>query len=553
MNRDLTRLDTERFDLLVIGGGIHGLAAAYDAAGRGLRVALAERDDFGSGASFNHQRTVHGGLRALQRANLTRVREGIAERRAFARIAPHYIKPFPFITGIYGGPMRGRLAMKAALRAYDAIGRRRNDGVSQELHLPASRLESRTATMRLFPLVRPDHLTGGAVWYDYQMQQADRLTFAFAMAAERAGATLANHLDVVAIDRDASGRVTGARAVDRIGGTTVTITASHVLNATGSHAEAVAALAGVRLHVPLVRAMNVLTSRPAADIGLAAPVRAGRMLTLVGWRGRALVGTHQSDQLVPLDAQPPDRDEILAFLADINQAFPSLKLQPSEIALVHHALVPAEAGTGRPEFKAEPELVDHGRHGRASSESPAVPGFYSLIGVKYTTARKAAEQAVDQIASAAGRPLRPCRTATTVLPSAEISDVEAILVEAARHAGLPADALSPAVVKHLAAWYGSATAPVIAEMAARPEWREPLSHDTLVTGAEIAHAARHEQALRLRDAVLRRTTLGSAGRPAAEAIDKAAAIMGEIHGWDAARVDHERRLLDEVYQPTAGS
>src|SRR5688500_5073333 len=247
MNRDLDRLGSEHFDLLVIGGGIHGLAAAYDAAGRGLRVALLERDDFGSGASFNHQRTVHGGLRALQRANLRRVREGIEERRTFARIAPHYIKPFPFITGIYGGLTRGRLAMKAALRAYDALGRSRNAGVTQELHLPASRIESRTATMRLFPLVRQDGLKGGAVWYDYQMQQADRLTLAFAMGAEAAGAALANHLEIVALEREPDGRVCGARAVDRINGRAVTIQADRVLSAVGSQAVAVAALAGLRL------------------------------------------------------------------------------------------------------------------------------------------------------------------------------------------------------------------------------------------------------------------------------------------------------------------
>src|SRR5687768_14907427 len=270
MNRDLDRLSTEHFDLLVIGGGIHGLAAAYDAAGRGLRVALAERDDFGSGATFNHQRTVHGGLRALQRASLGRVRQGIRERRTFARIAPHYIKPFPFITGIYGGVVRGRLAMKAALRAYDALGRSRNAGVSQELHLPASRLESKTATMRLFPLVRQDGLKGGAVWYDYQMQQADRLTLAFALAAEAAGAVLANHFEIVALERDAGGRVRGARGVDRISGRNISIEAGAVLSAVGSQAIAVAALAGLRLDVPLVRAMNLMTSRPASEIGLAA-------------------------------------------------------------------------------------------------------------------------------------------------------------------------------------------------------------------------------------------------------------------------------------------
>lgn len=537
MTRDLERLGSEEFDLLVIGGGIHGLAAAYDAAGRGLRVALAERGDFGGGASFNHQRTVHGGLRAMQRGSLGKVREGILERRAFARIAPHYVKPLPFITGIYGGFTRGRLAMKAALRAYDAIGRRRNDGVSQELHLPASRLESRTATMRLFPLVRQDGLKGGAVWYDYQMQQADRLTFAFALAAGRAGAVLANHLDIVAIERDAAGRVTGARGVDRIGGASVTIRAAQVLNAAGSAAGSVAAMAGVTLDLPLVRAMNVMTSRPAADIGLAAPARGGKMLTCVGWRGRALIGTSQSDQRMAPDAPPPDRDEVRAFLADINEAFPSLKLQPSEITLVHHALVPATGGDGPPDLRPEPLIEAAGE------------GFWTLVGVKYTTARKAAEMAVDRIAAKAARSLRPCRTATTVLPTAEIADVEAILVESARAAGLAPDALSPAAVRHLAAWYGSGTAPVVAIMAERPEWRESLAAGSEVTGAEIAHAARHEQALRLADAVLRRTTLGSAGHPGGGAIDRAAAIMAEIHGWDAARVAEEKRRLENVYEP----
>jgi len=538
MTRDLDRLGSERFDLLVIGGGIHGLAAAYDAAGRGLRVALVDADDFGGGASFNHQRTVHGGLRALQRASLRRVREGIRERRAFARIAPHYITPFPFITGIYGGLTRGRLAMKAALRAYDAIGRSRNAGVSQELHLPASRVESRTATMRLFPLVRQEGLRGGAVWYDYQMQQADRLTLAFALGAEAKGAVLANHVDVVALERDAPGRVTGARAVDRIDGRTITIQAEAVLGATGSQAAAVAALAGVRLDVPLVRAMNVMTSRPAADIGLAAPTSTGRMLTIVGWRGRALAGTGQSEGLVPFDARPPDREEVLAFITQVNDAFPSFRLQPSEVTLVHHAVVPAEDGSGRPELKAEPELIAHAKDG--------APGFYTLIGVKYTTARKAAEDAVTRIGAGLARKPGKSRSASDVLPTAEIADVEAIAIEAARAAGVE---LPTGLIRHLSAWYGSATGPVIALMADRPEWREPLGPGTQVTGAEIAHAARHEQALRLRDAVLRRTLLGSAGHPGAGAVDKAAAIMADIHGWNAARVAEEKRLLEEVYKP----
>jgi glycerol-3-phosphate dehydrogenase len=169
------------------------------------------------------------------------------------------------------------------------------------------------------------------------------------------------------------------------------------------------------------------------------------------------------------------------------------------------------------------------------------------VGVKYTTARLAAEQAIDSIAAALGRTVRRSRTARAVLPTAEIADVEAITVEAMRAARI--EDLSPAMVRHLSAWYGSGTPAVIALMGETPEWREPLAPGTLVSGAEIAHAARHEQALRLRDAVLRRTLLGSAGHPGAEAIDKASAIMAGIHGWDEARVREEKQLLEETYRP----
>ena len=96
MTRDLDRLTDQTFDVLVIGGGIYGLAIAYDAAQRGLSVALVEQDDFGSGASFNHLRTIHGGVRYLQAFDFARARESVRERRTIARIAPHAVRPLPF-------------------------------------------------------------------------------------------------------------------------------------------------------------------------------------------------------------------------------------------------------------------------------------------------------------------------------------------------------------------------------------------------------------------------------------------------------------------------
>src|SRR5260370_5043846 len=135
MIRDVDRLTAATFDLLVGGGGIYGLTIAYDAAQRGLSVALVEQQDFGSGASFNHLRTIHGGLRYLQSLDLRRARESVRERRTVARIAPHAVQPMPFAVPLYRSLLRGKLAMRAgfALDRLVSIGRNRGVPASHRL------------------------------------------------------------------------------------------------------------------------------------------------------------------------------------------------------------------------------------------------------------------------------------------------------------------------------------------------------------------------------------------------------------------------------------
>src|SRR6185369_16733325 len=154
--RDLTRFDGTTYDVLVIGGGIHGLACAYEAASRGLRTALIEAGDFGSGASFNHQKTAHGGLRSLGSGHVGRAREAIRERRALARIAPWFLRPLPFLIGTYRSVTKSRLALRAAFKVDGWLGRRRNERLEPELHLPVARLVSKAATLRLFPGIREE-------------------------------------------------------------------------------------------------------------------------------------------------------------------------------------------------------------------------------------------------------------------------------------------------------------------------------------------------------------------------------------------------------------
>ncbi len=526
MRRDLEGLTGRRFDLLVVGGGIHGLFAAYEAASRGLAVALVEASDFGSGATFNHQRTLHGGMRALQSGNLIKTRRQIGERRTWAVIAPHLVRPLPFLVGTYRFSKRSRLALRAGFTLYDRLGRRRNAGVAPELHLPRARLESRAATRALFPGIRDEALTGGAVWYDYQTRHPERLTLCVALAAAGAGATLANYVEAIAPLRE-NGRVTGCRVRDRLTGAERDVEATVTLLAAGGRLEAVQALFDAGGAPPVVHAMGILIDRPARDIALAASSASGRMLTAVPWAGKVLVGTYQSPAPVPSsETEAPDA-AIDELLADANSAFPALAATRRDIRLLHQGLAPAVVRAGRVDLMPEPQVIRHSSNG--------VAGLVSLVGVKYTTARLAARQAVEAAAAESGARLGPSRTAVEPLPHAGIADAEGRLVERLRELGVELDV---DVQHHLTGWYGT-EAPAVASHAAGSGGLERLSPDSPVLCGELTYAASHAAACRLADVILRRSPLAAAGHPGDVVVRRAAEILRPSASWSAADVEAE--------------
>jgi glycerol-3-phosphate dehydrogenase len=276
------------------------------------------------------------------------------------------------------------------------------------------------------------------MWYDYQMVEADRLTMAFAAAADAFGARLANHAEATDALRDGR-RVSGMRVRDRLTGQTIDVRARLTINAAGAHAGDVMRAFGVTRAVPLVRAMNLVTRHPASDIALAAPGSSGRMLTLVPWRGRALIGTSQTAAPGGSADAIPDAAAIAAFMADANAAFPALKLTRDEVTLVHRGLVPAR-GEGDADLLAAPRILDHASGG--------VAGALTVLGVKYTTARGVAAHVTTRAARALGRAVPPSRTDRQPLPGAAIADHEALALEAARDAALEVGAPN---VRHLTA------------------------------------------------------------------------------------------------------
>jgi glycerol-3-phosphate dehydrogenase len=401
VRRDLGALTGREYDLLVVGGGIYGAMAAWDAAQRGLKVALVEAADFGSGASWNSLKTIHGGLRDLQRADIRQARESVRERRAFLRIAPALVRPLPFVVPSYGHGRRGREVLALGLRLYERVARDRNDGLPPSEQLPRSRFLSRDEMRALVPGLLPDGLNGGAQWTDAQLTNSERLLLAILHAACADGAIAANRAVAVAF-RMSAGRVAGALVDDLERGTHLEVRTRMVLNAAGPGLDAVLRTAGIRTPlVPMVSGLNLVLKRPLVEGHAIGAPSGGRFLFAVPWRDRGIVGTAYG----PVEADPGE--QAAAFLREAAVAYPWADLTAADVVAVHRGAVPGHAAS----LASRPVIVDH-------ETAHDIPGLVSIQGVKYTGARSLSERAISLIGARLGRTLPSGRTACTILPGA---------------------------------------------------------------------------------------------------------------------------------------
>ena len=537
MRRDLRGLADTRFDLLIVGAGIYGATIAWDAAQRGLSVALIDRGDFGGGTSANSAKTVHGGVRALQTGNLAELRSFVRERRALSRIAPHLVHALPFVIPTYGGLTRHPLVMRAAFGLYDLLAHDRNDIPDRSKHLPPSRFISRDECLALNPAIASDGVTGGIIWHDCQMHNPDRVVLSFVLSAVAAGAVAANYVEATGWICD-GGRIAGVQGKDRLGAACFDVRATLVLNAAGpwSHALTKDLPPAVWSGRPpgLSRAMNLVTRSITRDHALGGLTRS-RFLFVAPWRDVSIVGTSQDPFEGRTDAFRVRETDVAEFLREINQAFPAAGLTLDDVRLVHRGLLPAADGSGRRLLK-ESVVRDHRTDG--------APGLMSVLGVRYTTARGTAERATDTAFSILGRMPPACRTAETPLTGGDIPDFARFVDDAT---SATEGTVNRATRSRLARSYGSQHLDLLQPMKDDPSLAGSLSDDCPVTRGEILHAVRHEMAVRLADAVLRRTEAGSAGHPGRDAMDAAARIMGTEMGWNENQRDREVKHTEQVY------
>jgi glycerol-3-phosphate dehydrogenase len=548
--RAIETLAEERFDVVVIGGGITGAGVALDAASRGYSVALVEKADFASGTSSRSSKLVHGGLRYLQKFDLGLVREALLERQLMVRLAPHLVRPLKMVVPAFNGAHPDRLVgiglnmydvmatprLRGRPRTYRALGVRPRPDARGASHPAARRASPQEAewsperhrviggeeVTELLPALSPRHPTGGYLFYDCQTDDA-RLVLTVLIEAERFGAICANRLEVVEL---AGGD--GVRVRDAESDRQFTIYADNVINATGVWADRIRPdeLHG-EAELPTIapsRGTHVVFAH--ADLPLNAgaivPVGDGRSVFALPWLGHSLIGTTDNNYEGSIDHVRPSPDDV-EYLIDAINTFFGTELGVADLVGAYAGVRPLiSSGDSR-------KSVDISRKAELYETSS---GLITITGGKLTTWRRMAKLAVDRVVERDGREAR-CRTDEIPLGQ-PIDPAELTRVE-----GVPENSYA-----ELAARYGHAAEQVLEIAATRGELAQPIVEGLPDLLAEAVHGARHEQARTVADVLLRRTRLGLlAGRQLcatdSQAPQRVARAIGAELGWDDARLDAE--------------
>jgi glycerol-3-phosphate dehydrogenase len=524
MGRPLELTDGDH-DVVIIGGGIAGAGAARDLALRGLSVALVDKGDFASGTTSRSSKLVHGGLRYLELLDFSLVRESLRERETLRRLAPHLVRPLPFLVPVYRNSSRSLIKVRIGLRLYDWLtpGRRRE----------RYRVLRPVDALSLEPGLRADDLRGAGYYFDDLLVFPERLCLENVLSAGRHGAAVFNYADVEEIVRDGHGRIGGVRVRDLLTGRVVTLGARVVVNATGPWVDLLRERAGVSERGPRIlrRTKGIHCVMPRlTERAVYHSTRDGRMIFVIPWRDFSLVGTTDTDFEGDLDRLFATREEVEYLLNEVRRAVPDQRVAPETVAYTYAGVRPLsyEEGTRASEVSRVHKVVAEER-GR----------FLSITGTKLTCFRSLAATLGDQVMRTLGR--RGGRgTDQLTLDGAEeaVGRVEAhtwmeVGPEAAS-SGLPRETLQT-----LIATYGRGGRRVIELADKVPGGTERLCPQNADIVAQLHLAVHDELAISLQDVLLRRTGIGTSACQGLDCAESIGGRMAQLLGWSRRRLQAE--------------
>jgi len=539
MRRDLHRLSSQNFDVLIVGGGATGAFAARDAALRGLSVALVEARDFASATSAHNSKLAHGGLRYLRNLEISLVRESLRERRGLMRMAPHLVRPLPFLVPLYGAGLIERAKLKAGLTLYDLLSYDRNRLEDPAQHLPGHRWIKPNDALAREPVLAGHGFEGAFEYYDAQMYSPERIVLENLLDADAHGAVVANYVAAgKLLLRD--GKVEGCAVRDTITGEVFDIRARTVLVAAGPWADLFLEQAtGETAAHRLIRSKGIHLLIPQiSQAALTIEAGSGHLFALP-WRGHTLLATTDTEFSGDPATVGVSQSDIDGFLAIFRKYLPAAPLGRAQVEFFYAGLRPlVRDGSPKKNTKdsynvsRRAELVNHGAEGGPD-------GLFSALGGKYTTSRGLAETVIDALVKKLEKKAASCATMTTPLPGGRFERFEDM------------------VKGFQKTWPGIASLRNMAHMlgARLPEALKGARLTDLVplgpsgdTPAQVRFALEQEMTVTLEDMVMRRTSLGQFGRPAPAALETVAGMMAAHLGWTADRKAAEIVSLDRLYQ-----
>jgi glycerol-3-phosphate dehydrogenase len=511
--------DANNFDLLIIGAGINGAGIARDAALRGLKVLLLDKDDVASGTSSYSTRLIHGGLRYLEHGEFGLVRESLREREVLLKIAPHLVQPLPILIPIYSGMTRGRAKIRAGMIAYDFLSRGKS--------LPRHDVLSVTETLRRIPSLNDNALLGSVIYYDAQVEFAERLVLENVLSAVENGATVITHARVEDLVT-AETRVVAARYQTQ-SGTAHKVNARFFVNAAGPWIDRVLEHTNSSTKERLLggtKGSHIVVAPFAGAGSLAVYVEAQtdrRPFFIIPWNGNYLIGTTD----IRFEADPDEARaatwEIDYLLKETNGLFPNANLGRSDILYTYSGVRPLPFTTDHNE--------DQITRKHFVKQHASIINLVSIVGGKLTTYRSLAEECVDLVCQKLELDCAECKTSELALPGAR--NFQLFAKEFDKSAELSAGAKS-----RLLRIYGSRAHDVI-DFCHSTGLSEYLDEEQTVLKGEIAFAFEKEFTETLTDCLMRRTMIGLNADMGLDNVEAAARIAAEYRHWNEQRLQSE--------------
>jgi glycerol-3-phosphate dehydrogenase len=524
------------YDAVVVGGGMAGAGVARDLAVRGLSVALIDKGDFASATTSLSSKLIHGGLRYLELFDVGLVRESLRERETLHRLAPHLVRPLPFLVPVYRDSSRGLIKVRIGLKLYDWL----TPGRDRERYRVLRPIDA----LSLEPAIKAEGLRGAGYYFDDLLVFPERLCLENVLSAVRHGARTFNYAQVEEVVRDTAGAVAGVRVRDLLTGRVVTLGASVVVNATGPWVDELRAQAGIdergRRILRRTKGIHCLLPR-MTERAIYHSTSDERMIFVIPWREFSLVGTTDTDFEGDLDRVHATREEVDYLLDEVRKAVSDPRVSASEVVYTYAGVRPLSFEEGK-------RASNVSRAHRIVSEAGG--RFLSITGTKLTCFRSLAQALGDRVARTLGRG-SASPTAFLTLDGADDDGGE---VEAHTWLAPPPEAaasgLSRATLETLVTTYGRRY-PHVVELAGKtPGGAERLCPQNPDIVAELYTAVHEEMAVSLQDVLLRRTGIGTS---ACQGLDCAEAIgerMGQMLGWSRRRLDAE---LDAYHAHVARS